>query len=118
MDDPDAYPSAYNEMMDIMQGEEPDQASGRAKLSAYKQADADNGFFGSLERKRVGRSPSQLYDYSFAGLTDYVASFADRIAQVEAYGQGKGNGQHGRPCGTRQSIEPGTRRHEDSSAMS
>src|SRR4029077_8654586 len=47
-------------------------------------------FFGSLERARVADWPTKAYDYSHQTLLNYIDSWAERMAQTEAFGQGTG----------------------------
>lgn len=42
---------------------------------------------GNLEKARVSRLPSNMYEYSLTGMLDYVRRASDRMSEVEAYGQ-------------------------------
>ena len=42
---------------------------------------------GNLEKARVSRLPSNMYEYSLPGMLDYIQRASDRMSEVEAYGQ-------------------------------
>jgi hypothetical protein len=48
---------------------------------------SSNDFFSNIEKARELQLPNKLYDYSFRARQRYIMSAAERVAQVEAYGQ-------------------------------
>lgn len=47
----------------------------------------ESGFFGNIERSRTLPFPPAVYDYSLASVHKYRERWAERVAQIEAFGQ-------------------------------
>ena len=58
-----------------------------AYASTVAESYRSNDHFGAIERARSLPLPSKAYDYSFETARRYLASWSERMAQVEAYGQ-------------------------------
>lgn len=80
------------------------QAQGKSEEEINAMLDPTDGTFvsaqdtfGNLERARTGQLPEEFYDYSFENVVyPYITSFAKRMAQIAAYGQGALNLQTGK----------------------
>jgi len=57
-------------------------------LRGAAPAESGNDFFGNIEKARAGRLPESWYEYDFWKVVPrFVAAWAERSAQIEAYGQ-------------------------------
>ena len=54
---------------------------------ATVDADRTNDYFAGLEKARTDNWPAQLYDYSLDTALDYGPRWAERLAQIETFGQ-------------------------------
>jgi hypothetical protein len=92
---PASDPEVWNELQDemiaegIIPGIDPD-AEMLKHVDNYMRKFTVNGFFGSLERMRVADMPTMANDFSHHALFNYIESWAERMAQTEAFGQGVG----------------------------
>jgi hypothetical protein len=97
LQNPAANPAAWNQLKDQMVAAGTISATNpEAGLKKYAQQyfaghREPNGFFGSLERRRVADFPNDAYDYSYKTLINYINGWSERMAQTEAFGQGTGH---------------------------
>jgi hypothetical protein len=66
----------------------PDEA--KAMLRQGVSDTSSNSFLANAERARGTKLPDKYYDYSVNGYLDYVNRFTERAAQVDAFGQQRG----------------------------
>lgn len=92
--DPSSNPQRWAEMQrelveqgNIQQREEAGQFLAEQDVEGETSAD----FFGAMEKGRAGRLPESWYEYRFWKVVPrYVAQWAERAAQIEAFGQKTG----------------------------
>ena len=86
---PTANPKGWDALVNEMLAEgiiaKPEDAAAYAANVA--ESYRSNDYFGAIERARALKLPNKAYDYTFETARRYLASWAERMAQVEAYGQ-------------------------------
>ena len=82
---PKGWDALVNEMLAEGIIAKPEDAA--AYASTVAESYRSNDHFGAIERARSLPLPSKAYDYSFETARRYLASWSERMAQVEAYGQ-------------------------------
>lgn len=87
------YAAEFAELRDwaIKKGLAKDDASAREYFAqAYTGGSKLEDFFGNIERSRSSPLPPQAYDFSIDAVRQYQGRWADRAAQIEQFGQNKG----------------------------
>lgn len=89
MQNPDRYAQDWAKMVDIL------VAAGRVKtaeeaasyLNAHFNDETADDYFAGIEKARAEPMPEELYDYSWEQALNYKNNWAERISQIEAFGQ-------------------------------
>lgn len=91
--DPVKHASAFNSLLNEMVAQGTAQTRGAAEKIVYHTGWADKsstGFFTNSEKARGPRLPDKYYEYSTPDFVNYVDATAERLAQIEAFGQSLG----------------------------
>jgi hypothetical protein len=88
--DPSSDPKRWEEMRAelVRNGNVPSRDEAGQVLTQAVPDESSSDYFGSLEKARAARLPESWYEYDFwKVIPRYVQSWAERTAQIEAFGQ-------------------------------
>jgi hypothetical protein len=86
---PNKYPNKFEEVWRDLSaaGYAKTKEEALSKINAHFGTESSNDHFGAIESARLLKLPNSLYDYSFDASRRYLMRWAERTAQIEAYGQ-------------------------------
>ena len=97
LNNPTAHPDEYSEMQDAMVkgGFSKDRKAAHLKLQSLMSqvntlSESEGDYFAAMEKARKMKLPEQFYDTSFEAYGGYLNRFSTRMAQIQAFGQGRG----------------------------
>ena len=89
MHDPEGYAKEWAEMVNILlaEGAIADPADAEAFLNTSFNDETSDDYFAGIEKARGAALPEKLYDYSWESAINYKDQWAERISQIEHFGQ-------------------------------
>jgi diguanylate cyclase (GGDEF)-like protein len=89
MMNPEKYAKEWAEMVDILKGSGRISSIEEAEkyLNTQFRNESSDDYFAGIEKARTDPMPEELYDYSWEQAIKYKDSWAERISQIEAFGQ-------------------------------
>lgn len=92
MQDPTSNVKLWHELLDALIDE--GRANSRKEAAEYLRGnngyfsgEVANDYFAGIEKARGEKLPEMFYDYRFDVVTNYAQKWADRVSQVEQFGQ-------------------------------
>lgn len=84
----------WSQMVDalIEDGHIIDASEAHRYLSGYFSKEIADDYFAGVEKARQKKLPEMFYDYTTAGISMYAYKWANRLSQVEQFGQDMGRG--------------------------
>lgn len=98
LDAPHKHPQQWNELLDAIVADgraaTPEEAAEYLRKYRVEMSEnvADNDYFAGIEKGRAEPLPEVFYDYSWEAGLRYKERWADRLAQIQAFGQSYGHG--------------------------
>lgn len=89
MANPEKYAREWQELVDILIADgriASEDEAGRYLNTEFRDETASD-YFASIERARSDPLPEAVYDYSWEQAVRYARSWAERVSQIEAFGQ-------------------------------
>ena len=89
MHDPEGHAKEWAEMVNILlaEGVIADPQDAEAFLNTKFSDETSDDYFAGIEKARGAALPEKLYDYSWEAAINYKDQWAERISQIEHFGQ-------------------------------
>lgn len=96
LSDPSSNPELWNELVDALMAANKieDRKEAVGYINDHYNPQSSNDHFSNLEKARKEPLPERFYDYSPDVIIRYMRRWADRISQIEAFGQKLGQDGH------------------------